>query len=79
MAKGEPESAEVRKIKDAILAELLRAYGASGTVYQQSTDPETRRTALDMKRCCDLAINHLAPLSAHVEKLRDDLGTRFAA
>ena len=78
MATGGTESVETRQFKDAILAEIFKAYHASGTVYQKATDPETRRTALDLKRCCDLAINHLAPLGAHAEKLWDELGLRFS-
>jgi hypothetical protein len=72
------ESVETRQIKDAILAEIFKAYQASGAVYQKTTNPETRQTVLDLKRCYDLSIQRLSPLGAHAEKLWDELGSRFS-
>jgi len=76
---GATESVESRNFKDAILAEILNAYQESGLVYQKTSDPEIRKTVLDLKRCYDRAIQHLSPLGAQAEKLREDLGTRFSA
>lgn len=78
MATGGIDNCETRQFKDAMLVEIFKVYRASGTVYQKASDPETRRTTLDLKRCCDLAIQHLAPLGARAEQLREELGRRFA-
>ncbi|MGO8839249.1 MAG: hypothetical protein ACLQAH_06765 [Limisphaerales bacterium] len=61
MGNREGESTEIRKFKDAVLIEIFIAYRELGTVYQKATDPETRQTLLDLKRCYDLAIHHLSP------------------
>jgi len=79
MDTGGTESAESRKVKDAILVEILNAYQESGLVYQKTADPEIRKTVLDLKRCYDLVINHLSPLSSHAEKNWEEVGTRFSA
>jgi len=79
MGKKYDESTEARLFKEAILVEIFKAYRESGAVYQKTTDPETRQTILDMKRCYDLAIHHLAPLAVHAEKHWEDLGSRFSA
>jgi len=71
------ESTEIRKFKDAVLIEIFIAYRESGTVYQKATDPETRQTLLDLKRCYDRAIHHLSPAGVHAEELREELGMRF--
>jgi hypothetical protein len=72
------ESIKTGKFKDAILAEIFNAYKESGTVYQKTTDPEIRRTMLDLKRCYDLAILHLSPLAVHAEKRWDEMKTPFS-
>jgi hypothetical protein len=72
------ESVEIRKFKDAILAEIFTAYQESGALYQKTTDPEVRQTVLDLKRCYDRSIHHLSPLGVHAEKLWEELGGRFA-
>jgi hypothetical protein len=78
MGKQGDESVETRKFKDAILVEIFNAYQESGTIYQKTTDPEIRQTVLDLKRCYDLAINHLSPLGVHTEKRWEELGSRFS-
>jgi len=78
MATGGMDSIEIRKFKDSILVEIFKAYRASATVYQKAKDPETRRTLLDMKRCYDLAIQHLSPAGAYAEKLHEELEMRFS-
>jgi hypothetical protein len=78
MDTGGTESIETRKLKDAILAEIFKAYQESGAVYQKTTDPEIRQTVLDLKRCYDLSIQHLSPLGVHAEKLWEELGTRIS-
>ncbi len=78
MDTGGAEIIETRKFKDAILAEIFDAYKESGTVCQKTADPEIQRTMLDLKRCYDLAIQHLSPLGVHAEKLREELETRFS-
>jgi hypothetical protein len=72
------ESVETRKFKDAILAEIFKAYQESGAVYQKTADPEIRQTVLDLKRCYDLSIQHLSPLGAQAEQLWEELGTRIS-
>ena len=67
------------KFKDAILAELFNAYKESGTLYQKTTDPEIRRTMIDLKRCYDLAILHLSPLGAHAEKQWDEMKIPYSS
>jgi hypothetical protein len=79
MAIGATEHVESRNFKDAILVEIFNAYQETGMVYQKTSDPEIRKTVLDLKRCYDRAIQHLSPLGAHAEKLREELGTRFSA
>jgi hypothetical protein len=66
------------KSKDALLAEIFNAYKESGTLYLKTTDPEIRRTMLDLKRCYDLAILHLSPLGVHAEKHWDEMKIPFA-
>jgi len=78
MATGGTEKLTSRHFKDAILAEIFKAYRASGTVYQRATDPETRRTLLDLKRCYDLAIEHLSPLGERAVKIQEELGMNFS-
>jgi hypothetical protein len=78
MGKKAGESTETRKFKDAMLVEIFNAYQESGTVYQKTADPETRQAVLDLKRCYDLAINHLLPLGVHAEKRWEELGARFS-
>jgi hypothetical protein len=73
------ESIKTGKFKDAILAEIFNAYKESGTLYQKTTDPEIRRTMLDLKRCYDLAILHLSPLGVHAEKRWDEMKTPFSS
>jgi hypothetical protein len=70
---------ETPKFKDAILAEIFDAYKESGMVYQKTTDPEIRRTMLDLKRCYDLAILHLSPLGVPAEKLWDERKMPFSS
>jgi hypothetical protein len=78
MGKKLVETVETRRFKDAILVEIFNAYQESGTIYQKTCDPEIRQTVLDLKRCYDLAINHLSPLAVPAEKLWEELGTRFS-
>jgi len=73
------DSLKTGKIKDAILAEIFNAYKESGTVYQKTTDPEIRRTMLDLKRCYDLAILHLSPLCAPAEKYWGEMKMPFSS
>ena len=79
MATGRTDSVESRKFKDAILIEIFNAYQESGLIFQKTSDPEIRRTVLDLKRCCDRAIEHLSPLDVHAERLREELRARFSA
>lgn len=72
------ENVETRKFKDAVLAEIFTAYRESATVYQKTTDPEIRRTLMDLKRCYDLAIHHVSPLGVSAEQLLEELGMRFS-
>lgn len=72
------ESIKAGKFKDAILAEIFNAYKESGAVYQKTADSEIRRTMLDLKRCCDLAILRLSPLAVHAEKRWDEMRTTFS-
>jgi hypothetical protein len=78
METGRIESVETRKFKDAILVEIFKAYQASETAYQKTTNPETRQTIRDLKRCYDLAIHHLSPLPLHTEKRWEELNARFS-
>ena len=78
METGGTESVEARKFKDAILVEIFKACQALGTVYQKTTNPETRQTVLDLKRCYDLAIHRLPPLAIHTEKRWEELNARFS-
>jgi hypothetical protein len=72
------EDLKTGRFKEAILAEIFIAYKESGTIYQKTTDPEIRRTILDLKRCYDLAIRHLSPLGVPAEKRWDEMKTPFA-
>jgi hypothetical protein len=72
------EELKIGKFKEAILTEIFIAYQESGTLYQKTTDPEIRRTILDLKRCYDLTIRHLSPLGVHAEKRWDEMKTPFA-
>jgi len=77
MDAKETGNVETRKFKEAVLAEIFTAYRESATVYQNTTDPEIRRTVLDLKRCYDLVIHRLSPLDRPAEKLQEELGPRF--
>ena len=78
MDKKGTENIEARKFKDTMLVEIFSAYQESATIFQKTTDPEVRQTVLDLKRCYDLAINHLSPLGVPAEKLWEELGARFS-
>jgi len=72
------ESVETRKFKDAVLVEIFKAYEETGAVFQKTTDPETRQTMQDLKRCYDLSLQHLSPLGLPAEKRWEELGARIA-
>jgi len=72
------ENAETREFKDAILAEIVKAYRESGKVYQKTTNPEVRQAVLELKRCYDLAIDHLLPPGMPAEELWEELNARFS-
>lgn len=66
-------------IVGALLVEFLEAYQETGRLYAKAKDPETRQTVLEMKRCLDLALTHLAPLDVHSETRLDNLRVPFSS
>ncbi|HTX22255.1 MAG TPA: hypothetical protein VMD27_10425 [Candidatus Aquilonibacter sp.] len=79
MEKGQIETSEARKWKDALLKEIFDAYKESGALYKKTTNLETRQAILDMKRGFDLAIQHLSPSNAGAEKIWEELRAQFAS
>ena len=68
-----------RRAVDAMLVEFLEAYQEAGKLYAKTTDAETRRTVLEMKRCLDLAFTLLAPLDAPSETRLEKLRVPFSS
>ena len=77
--KGNIETVETRKWKDALLQEIFIAYRESGALYKKITNPSVRQDVLDMKRGFDLAIGRLLLPDSSAEKTWQELKAQFAA